>query len=75
MISSLIRAIPGIGVMSVECLACFIGIQNCLSVSLYDCPCKRVVLVLSSSDFNGIRKFSFVVVITKNLDCGQIKKS
>jgi len=32
--SSLIRTDPGVGVMSVECLACFIGIQNCLSVSL-----------------------------------------
>jgi len=34
MTSSLIRTDPGVGVMSVECLACFIGIQNCLSVSL-----------------------------------------
>ena len=34
MTSSLIRTDPGIGVMSVEFLACFIGIQNCLSVSL-----------------------------------------
>ena len=32
--TSLIRTDPGVGVMSVECLACFIGIQNCLSVSL-----------------------------------------
>jgi len=36
MTSSLIRTDPGVGVMSVECLACFIGIQNCLSVSLYN---------------------------------------
>ena len=35
MTSSLIRTDPGVGVMSVECRACFIGIQNCLSVSLY----------------------------------------
>ena len=35
MTSSLIRTDPGIGVMSVECLACFICIQNCLSVSVY----------------------------------------
>jgi len=34
MTSSLIRTDPGVGVMSVECLACFIGIQNWLSVSL-----------------------------------------
>jgi len=34
MTSSLIKTDPGVGVMSVECLACFIGIQNCLSVSL-----------------------------------------
>jgi len=34
MTSSLIRTDPGVGVMSVECLACFIFIQNCLSVSL-----------------------------------------
>jgi len=34
MTSSLIRTDPRVGVMSVECLACFIGIQNCLSVSL-----------------------------------------
>jgi len=34
MTSSLIRTDPEVGVMSVECLACFIGIQNCLSVSL-----------------------------------------
>ena len=34
MTSSLIRTDPGVGVMSVECLACFIGIQNCLSVSI-----------------------------------------
>ena len=34
MTSSLIRTDPGVCVMSVECLACFIGIQNCLSVSL-----------------------------------------
>ena len=34
MTSSLIRTDPGVSVMSVECLACFIGIQNCLSVSL-----------------------------------------
>jgi len=34
MTSSLIRTDPGVGVISVECLACFIGIQNCLSVSL-----------------------------------------
>ena len=34
MTSSLIRTDPGVGVMSVECLACFIGIQNCLSLSL-----------------------------------------
>ena len=34
MTSSLIRTDPGVGVMSVECRACFIGIQNCLSVSL-----------------------------------------
>ena len=32
--SSLIRTDPGVGVMSVECLTCFIVIQNCLSVSL-----------------------------------------
>ena len=31
MTSSLIRTDPGVGVMSVECLTCFIGIQNCLS--------------------------------------------
>jgi len=30
--SSLIRTDPGVGFMSVECLACFIGIQNCLSI-------------------------------------------
>jgi hypothetical protein len=34
MTSSLIRTDPGVGVMSVECLACIIGIQNCLSVCL-----------------------------------------
>ena len=34
MTSSLIRTDHGVGVMSVECLACFIGTQNCLSVSL-----------------------------------------
>jgi len=34
MTSSLIRTDPGVGVMSVECLAFFIGIQNCLYVSL-----------------------------------------
>jgi len=34
MTSSLIRTDPGVSVMSVEFLACFIGIQNCLSVSL-----------------------------------------
>ena len=34
MTSSLIRTDPGVGVMSVECLACFIVILNCLSVSL-----------------------------------------
>ena len=34
MTSSLIRTDPGVSVMSVECLACFIGIQNCLSVSV-----------------------------------------
>ena len=34
MTSSLIRTDPGVGVMSDEHLACFIGIQNCLSVSL-----------------------------------------
>jgi hypothetical protein len=34
MTSSLIRTDPGVGVMSVECVACFIGIQSCLSVSL-----------------------------------------
>ena len=34
MTSSLVRTDPGVGVMSDECLACFIGIQNCLSVSL-----------------------------------------
>ena len=33
--SSLIRSDPGVGVMSVECLACLIGIQNCLCVSVY----------------------------------------
>ena len=32
--SSLIRTDPGVRVMSVECLACFIGIQNCLSLSI-----------------------------------------
>jgi hypothetical protein len=32
--SSLVRTDSGVGVMSVECLACFIAIQNCLSVSL-----------------------------------------
>ena len=30
MTSSLIRTDPGVGFMSVECLTCFIGIQNCL---------------------------------------------
>ena len=34
MTSSLIRTDPGVCAMSAECLACFIGIQNCLSVSL-----------------------------------------
>jgi hypothetical protein len=34
MTSSLLRTDPEVGVMSVECLACFIGILNCLSVSL-----------------------------------------
>jgi hypothetical protein len=34
MTSSLIRTDPVVGDMSVECLACFIGIQNCLSISL-----------------------------------------
>jgi len=34
MTSSLIRTDPGVGVMSVECLACFIGIQNFLSLSM-----------------------------------------
>jgi len=34
MTSSLIRTDPGVDVTSVECLACFIGILNCLSVSL-----------------------------------------
>jgi len=34
MTSSLIRTDPVVGVMSVECLACLIGIQNCLSVSV-----------------------------------------
>jgi len=34
MTSSLIRTDPGVGVMSVEYLACFIVILNCLSVSL-----------------------------------------
>jgi len=34
MTSSLIRTDPVVGVMSVEFLACFIGFQNCLSVSL-----------------------------------------
>jgi len=32
--SSLIRSDPGVGVMSVECLAFFIAIQDCLYVSL-----------------------------------------
>ena len=32
--SSLIRTDPGVGVMSDECLTCFMVIQNCLSVSL-----------------------------------------
>jgi hypothetical protein len=32
MTSSLIGTDPGVGFMSVECLACFIGIQNCLSI-------------------------------------------
>jgi len=32
-------------------------------------------LVLSSHDVNVIRRFSFVVEIMKNHDCGQIKKS
>jgi len=31
MMYSLIRTDPGVGFMSVECLACFISIQNCLS--------------------------------------------
>jgi len=35
MTSSLIRTDPGVGFMSLECLACFIGIQNCLYVSLH----------------------------------------
>jgi len=34
MTSSLIRTDLGVGVMSVECLPCFIGIQSCLSVFL-----------------------------------------
>jgi len=34
MTSSLIRTDPAVGVMSVECLACFIVIQNCLFFSL-----------------------------------------
>ena len=34
MTSSLIRTDPGVGVMSDECLTCFMVIQNCLSVSL-----------------------------------------
>jgi hypothetical protein len=34
MTSSLIRTAPGVGVMSVACLACFVAFQNCLSVSL-----------------------------------------
>jgi hypothetical protein len=34
MISSLIRTDPVVGVMSDECLASFIVIQNCLSVSV-----------------------------------------
>ena len=32
MTSSLVRTDPGVGFMFVECLACFIGIQNCLSL-------------------------------------------
>jgi hypothetical protein len=32
MTSSLIRTDPGVGFMSFECLACFIRIQNCLSL-------------------------------------------
>ena len=32
MTSSLIGTDPGVGFMSVECLACFIGIQNCQSL-------------------------------------------
>ena len=65
----------GVGFMSLDCVACVIGIQNCLSVSRYICPCKTVVLVLSTCDVNVIRRFSFVVEIMKNHDCGQIKKS
>jgi len=38
------------------------------------CPSKTVVLFFSSHDVNVIR-FSFVVEIMKNHDCGQIKKS
>jgi hypothetical protein len=70
MTSSLIRTDPGVGVMSVDCVACFIVIENCLSVclyiSLYVCPCKTVVLVLSSRDVNVIRRFSFVVDIMES---------
>ena len=38
MTSSLIRTAPVVGFMSVECLACFIGIQNCLYL------CKSVLV-------------------------------
>ena len=36
--SSLIMTDPGVSFMSVECLACFIGIQNCLYL------CKSVLM-------------------------------
>jgi hypothetical protein len=34
MTSSLIRTDSGVGFMSFECLACFMGVENCLSVCL-----------------------------------------
>ena len=64
----------GVGFISLDCVACFIDIQNCLSVSIYVCTCKTVVLVLSTCDVSVIR-FSFEVEIIKNHYCDQIKKS
>jgi hypothetical protein len=58
MTSSLIRTDPGVGFMSVECLACFIDIQNCLS--LYVCPSETIVepwgIVLSTRDDKVTRR-------------------